>query len=152
MKRVVILLVVIFSIQSLFSQNPKQDRDKAAFREDLYRAQLSFVKREVEIYKGKEREFDKIYRRYVEAIWSLNPKRLGPPLGEREIEDIENEKIEQAFIRQTDRSVNLLLLRKEFFYEFKRVISPRDIVELYRLEREMGRKFQNELRRRKIDK
>lgn len=79
-------------------------------------------------------------------------KKIRASFGEREIEDIENEKIEQAFIRQTDRSVNLLLLRKEFFYEFKRVISPRDIVELYRLEREMGRKFQNELRRRKIDK
>jgi len=64
------------------------------------------------------------------------------------LEKFSDQEVEDIFIKQTDKSKRLLILREKYFYEFKRIMKPREIIQMYEIERDIMRKVQQEIRNR----
>lgn len=114
----------------------------------LMEAQLAEIKRNIIIEDRDIPEFERIYRDYIAEITDLNMGNKRPPLVDMSLEGLSDREIEEVFIRQNERAKRQLIIREKYFYEFKKVIPPREIVKLYRIERDIAKKAQNEIRKR----
>ncbi len=139
-----ILLIMGLPIVSLAQGIKKYPRMQMLLME----AQLAEIKRNIIIDDRDIPEFERIYRDYIAEITDLNMGNKRPPLVDMSLEGLSDREIEEVFIRQNERAKRQLIIREKYFYEFKKVIPPREIVKLYRIEREIAKKAQNEIRKR----
>jgi len=136
------MLIVAFSIEA-------QDIKKfPRIRMLLMETQLTEMKKNIVIDNNNVSKFDQIYRKYIMELSDLNLRNQGPALLDSSLDQISDGEVEDIFIKQTDRSKRLLILREKYFYEFKSVMKPKDIILMYKIEREITRKVQQELRKR----
>jgi len=137
--------LMIMTIVSMKAQEiQKFPRLKALLME----TQLSEIKKSIVIDNKNISKFDQIYREYIFEVYDLNSKYQGPALFDSNLEKFSDQEVEDIFIKQTDKSKRLLILREKYFYEFKRIMKPREIIQMYEIERDIMRKVQQEIRNR----
>ncbi|MDZ4058655.1 MAG: hypothetical protein U1D64_01290, partial [Bacteroidales bacterium] len=105
-------------------------------------------KKNISIDKRDIPQFDEIYRNYITEIFRLNSLYEGLVPLETNMDQYSETQIEENFIKQTDKSKRLLLIREKYFYELKTIIKPREIMKLYSIERQILRQAQQEMRER----
>ncbi|PKP05526.1 MAG: hypothetical protein CVU10_11755 [Bacteroidetes bacterium HGW-Bacteroidetes-5] len=146
------LKAVIFTAILLISANsslqaqirPGMPRVRALLME----RQLSEIKKNISIDSRDIPKFDQIYRNYITEVFELNALYEGLVPLETNMDQYSDTQIEENFIKQTDKSKRLLLIREKYFYEFKTIIKPKEIMKLYSIERQVLRQAQQEMRDR----
>ena len=114
----------------------------------LMERQLTEIKKNISIDSRDIPRFDQIYRNYIAEIFELNSLYEGLIPLEADMAQFNDAQIEENFIKQTDKSKRLLLVREKYFYEFKSIIKPREIMKLYSIERQILRQAQQEMKER----
>ena len=114
----------------------------------LMERQLTEIKKNISIDSRDIPRFDQIYRNYISEIFELNNLYEGLIPLEADMAQFNDTQIEENFIKQTDKSKRLLLVREKYFYEFKSIIKPREIMKLYLIERQILRQAQQEMKAR----
>ncbi len=114
----------------------------------LMERQLSEIKKNISIENKDITKFDLLYREYITELFELNSRYEGLVPLESDYEQYSDTQIEENFIKQTEKSKRLLLLREKYFYEFKTIIKPKEIMKLYSIERQILRQAQQEMRER----
>lgn len=142
----VVLLAALIIVNSILTAQirPGMPRVRALLME----RQLSEIKKNISIDSKDISMFDQIYRLYITEIFELNSRYEGLLPLESDFEQFSDTQIEENFIKQTDKSKRLLLLREKYFYEFKTIIKPKEIMKLYSIERQILRQAQQEIRNR----
>lgn len=142
---IITVILLISDNSSLQAQvRPGMPRVRALLME----RQLSEIKKNISIDKRDIPQFDEIYRNYITEIFRLNSLYEGLVPLETNMDQYSETQIEENFIKQTDKSKRLLLIREKYFYEFKTIIKPREIMKLYSIERQILRQAQQEMRER----
>lgn len=114
----------------------------------LMERQLTEIKKSISIDSRDIPNFDLVYRNYITEIFELNGLYEGLVPLENNMDQFTDTQIEENFIKQTDKSKRLLLIREKYFYEFKSIIKPREIMKLYSIERQILRQAQQEMKER----
>jgi hypothetical protein len=114
----------------------------------LMERQLTEIKKSISIDSRDIPNFDLVYRNYITEIFELNGLYEGLVPLENNMDQFTDTQIEENFIKQTDKSKRLLLIREKYFYEFKSLIKPREIMKLYSIERQILRQAQQEMKER----
>ncbi len=114
----------------------------------LMERQLTEIKKNISIDSRDIPRFDQVYRNYITEIFELNSLYEGLVPLENNMDQFTDTQIEENFIKQTDKSKRLLLVREKYFYEFKSIIKPREIMKLYSIERQILRQAQQEMKER----
>ncbi|MDP3451325.1 MAG: hypothetical protein Q8R90_00095 [Bacteroidales bacterium] len=145
-KALIITVILLISANSSIQAQirPGMPRVRALLME----RQLSEIKKNISIDKRDIPQFDEIYRNYITEIFRLNSLYEGLVPLETNMDQYSETQIEENFIKQTDKSKRLLLIREKYFYEFKTIIKPREIMKLYSIERQILRQAQQEMRER----
>lgn len=140
-----ILFLLMVSASRLDAQ---EIRNFPRVRMLLMETQLAEIKKNINIDSRNMQKFDKIYREYILEISALNFTYKGIIPLEANTENMSDPEIEDNFVRQTEKAKRLLIVREKYFYEFKTVMKPGEIIKMYRIEREIVRKVQQEIKNR----
>ncbi|MDP3437901.1 MAG: hypothetical protein Q8S04_11720 [Bacteroidales bacterium] len=138
------LLMVMANVTLSAQIRPGMPRVRALLME----RQLSEVKKNISIENKDITKFDLLYRDYITELFELNSRYEGLFPLESDYEQYSDTQIEENFIKQTEKSKRLLLLREKYFYEFKTIIKPKEIMKLYSIERQILRQAQQEMKER----
>lgn len=114
----------------------------------LMERQLSEIKKNIYIDSRDITRFDQLYREYIKELFDLNARYNGLVPLDSDFGQFTDNQTEEIFIMQTEKSKILLLIREKYFYEFKSIIKPKEIMKLYSIERQILRQVQQEMRNR----
>ena len=143
---IIIILLMTLSAGTIMQAQirPGMPRIRALLME----RQLTEIKKSISIDSRDIPRFDQVYRNYITEIFELNTLYEGLVPLENNMDQFNDTQIEENFIKQTDKSKRLLLIREKYFYEFKSLIKPREIMKLYSIERQILRQAQQEMKER----
>ncbi|MHC1779399.1 MAG: hypothetical protein AB9922_04080 [Bacteroidales bacterium] len=145
-KAIIIILLMILSANTIMQAQIRPGMPR--LRALLMERQLTEIKKSISIDSRDIPNFDLVYRNYITEIFELNGLYEGLVPLENNMDQFTDTQIEENFIKQTDKSKRLLLIREKYFYEFKSIIKPREIMKLYSIERQILRQAQQEMKER----
>jgi hypothetical protein len=145
-KAIIIILLMTLSANTIMQAQIRPGMPR--LRALLMERQLTEIKKSISIDSRDIPNFDLVYRNYITEIFELNGLYEGLVPLENNMDQFTDTQIEENFIKQTDKSKRLLLIREKYFYEFKSLIKPREIMKLYSIERQILRQAQQEMKER----
>ena len=63
-------------------------------------------------------------------------------------DSLTDEQAERLFFSQMEKAKNIIILREKYFREFRTVLSPKEIMQFHRIEKEVNRKMMQNIRQR----
>ena len=145
------MLLFLF-MTSVAKLNAQEIKNFPRVRMLLMETQLAEIKKIINIDNRNMQKFDQIYRDYISEVSNLNSTYKGLVPLEAKLENMSDPEIEDNFVRQTEKAKRLLIVREKYFYEFKSIMKPGEIIKMFRIEREIVRKVQQELKNRAKNK
>ena len=113
----------------------RPDRDKRMTREQLAAVQARHISDALSLDDRTSEKFIETYCRFQEEIWALGPR---PGRYEHKTDSTATaEEIDKAIQDKFDRSRQILEIREKYYEEYSRFLSPKQIQEMYEIERRM---------------
>ena len=113
---------------------------------ELQQAKMNILRHELSLNDAQFAEFEPIYNEYRKAL------RQGQPAaakGQRfDIQTASDEQVLEHLNNNLDRSIHIATLRKEYIPKFGKVLNPRQIAKLYKVDDSLARKAQEALHKK----
>ncbi|QHL86812.1 hypothetical protein GU926_04910 [Nibribacter ruber] len=126
-------------------------RNNVKLQERLTQAKLGEIQRNLAIPQEKMNALAPIYRRYDAEVNAIHFARQDLLQAGR-LANLSNEEADKVVAALLENAVKLSTVRKNYYAEFKTVLTPQQVMAMYRSEAQMRRRVQQELRRRMLNK
>lgn len=121
---------------SVSAQSHEGKRDHKANPEEFAKVQANHIADELKLDEATSSQFVKIYCDCSKEIWALGK----PGRGRKPATDAE---AEQAINRRFDHGQKMLDIRKKYYNEYRKILTPLQIEHVYQLEEQMMRNIQD---------
>lgn len=125
MKQTIKLMMVLFIAICASAQGFAQNADRRMNREELAATQARHIAKQLTLNEATTRRFIDTYCACQQEIWTLAP-------GQQRSADAAA-KIENRF----DRSQKILDIRRKYYAEYSKFLTPEQIDKVYRIEKRM---------------
>ncbi len=142
--KIIIILTIASATSQTYSQNPGRFPQ---IRERIMMAKLMEIRKSLNLDQATMDKFRPVYIKYEKEIAGLNT-RGQERLMRANSDSLSSEEAERLVLAQLDNTRKLLEIREKYYYKFKSVLTPQQIIKLYQTEAEIRRKVMQELRRR----
>jgi Spy/CpxP family protein refolding chaperone len=142
--KIIIILTLASASVQLFSQNPGRFPQ---IRERIIMAKLQEIRKALNLDQATMDKFRPVYIQYEKEITGINIKGQ-ERLMRTNSDSLTSEEAERLVLAQLDNTKKMLEIREKYYYKFKSVLTPQQIIKLYQTEAEIRRKVMQELRRR----
>ncbi len=141
MKRIIIIGVLILSSIATLSAQPQggQGGRNANFHE----FQMQMIVKQLAIDESKQADFKKIYTEYSKSMQGLRPDKR------HNTSSMTDEQIEAQILKSFSQSEQITALKKEYYYKFKTVLTPDQILKMYNIERQVNERINSEMQNRR---
>jgi len=140
MKKVIIISLMLFGIQSAWAQ--KED-----FREKLTEQRIEFIKKKLALTVEEEKKFMPIYTNYMDEFEALRKEnKESENLEKTDLTFKTDEECEKAISEMINAKEKELALIKKYNEEFKKVLPIKKVAMLYKAEHEFKREIIRKLR------
>lgn len=146
--KIVLVLIILFSNLTGKTQNP--DRFPR-IHERMLQAKLHEIKLSLKLDQARFEAFRPIYMDYEREVSGVNFKNLAR-FSRVDADSLSTEEAEQLIEDQLYTAKKLILIREKYYKEFRKVISPQQIIKLYQTEAELRKKVLQELKRRMMSR
>ena len=132
MKSVFRILMVVITI-STFCVNAYAQKDsrQRMTREQLAETQAKYIAREMAMDDATTEKFIGTFCQFQKEVWALGPRP------QRDSSNRSDAEAEQAMKERFAHSQKILDLRKKYYMEYSKFLTPRQIEKVYELERQM---------------
>lgn len=132
MKRLVSILfaVLALGIFGTSANAQKNDKEKMS-REELAESQAKYIAGQLKLDDVVTKRFTKTYCDFQEDLWKLGPRTRNDK------SNLTDEETKKALEDRFDHSQKLLDLRKEYYEKYSDFLAPKQIDQLYEIERKM---------------
>ena len=131
MKLVLVTLTLLVS-PTLYAQS--QGEKIRISRQELSEAQAMYISRMLGFDEETARKFESLYLMQQREIWALSPEESVKPSDRTDAE------VDRTIREGFERSEQILAIRKKYYKEYRRFLSPQQVERIYQLERRtMGR-------------
>lgn len=131
--KLVLVTWMLFVSSTLYAQ-AQEAKTPSPSRQELSRAQASYIARVLGFDEETTRKFEELYRLQQQEIWALSPQELAKSSERSDAE------VDRAIQERFERSEQILAIRKKYYKEYRRFLSPQQVERIYQLERRtMGR-------------
>lgn len=137
---------MVFAALSIAAQSQNQKRFPQ-LRERIFTAKMQEIKQSLNLDEATLNQLSPIYKQYEKEIEGMKI-RGQERLMIANSDSLTAEEAESLVLTQLQNAKKLLEIREEYYYKFKTVLSPQQIIKLYQTEAEIRRKVMQELRRR----
>ena len=144
--RVSVLLML--TLLSLGAQSQNSTRIPPV-RERILQAKLVEIRRSLNLDQATMQHFRPIYIQYEKEISGVNINNQ-VRLMRANYDSLTSEEAEKLVMVQLENAKRLIDIRENYYYRFKTVLTPQQIVKLYRTEAAIRQKVMQELRRRSM--
>ena len=121
------LLLMLLTLPGL-AQKPDAQRQKR--RQQMAETQARHIARQVPLNDKKTARFIPVYCRKQQEIWALAPQR-------RRQGRTDNDKAQADIEARFSRSEKVLAIRKKYYKEYRRFLTPKEIERVYELEKQL---------------
>ena len=121
------LLLILLTLPGL-AQKPDAQRQKR--RQQMAETQARHIARQVPLNDKKTARFIPVYCRKQQEIWALAPQR-------RRQGRTENDEAQADIEARFSRSEKVLAIRKKYYKEYRRFLTPKEIERVYELEKQL---------------
>ena len=121
------LLLMLLTLPGL-AQKPDAQRQKR--RQQMAETQARHIARQVPLNDKKTARFIPVYCRKQQEIWALAPQR-------RRQRRTENDEAQADIEARFSRSEKVLAIRKKYYKEYRRFLTPKEIERVYELEKQL---------------
>lgn len=108
---------------------------------------LNQVASRMNLEKEKVEQLRPLYLKYEREKQELMDGRMLREM-RTSPDSLTDEQAEQLFFMQMEKAKKMISLREKYFREFRTVLSPREIMEFHRIEKEVTRKMMEKIRQR----
>lgn len=138
------LLLAVMMTACCVTTNAQDKGKQRISREQLAEAQARHIAQQLAFDDETTAKFVDTYSRCQKEVWSLAPrKRVGKGASKTDRET--EEAIEERF----DRSQKLLDIRKKYYKEYSKFLTPKQIQRVYSIEKNMMKRLGKNANRRK---
>jgi hypothetical protein len=116
-------------------------------RERFSNTRLNQVASRMNLEKEKVEQLRPLYLKYEREKQELMDGRMLREM-RTSPDSLTDEQAEQLFFMQMEKAKKMISLREKYFREFRTVLSPREIMEFHRIEKEVTRKMMQKIRQR----
>ncbi|GGK81908.1 hypothetical protein GCM10011405_32080 [Rufibacter glacialis] len=134
-----LLLVVSGQAQDL--------RNNPQLQERLTQVKLREIQKTLLLEEEKMKALSPIYRRYESEVNSIHLARQARPKG-TSLQSLSAEEADKLVAQQLDNAVKLSTIRKNYYPEFKTVLTAQQVMTLFKAEAQIRRRVMLEMRRR----
>jgi len=116
-------------------------------RERIAQAKLREIKASLQLDEPTFSRFSPIYLQYEKEVTSIDFRKMGR-LMKVDADSLSVNEADDLIVNQLSAAKQLILIREKYYHEFRKVISPQQIIKLYQTEAELRKKVMQELKRR----
>ncbi len=143
MKKIFILgIIILSSITSLWAQSQRSQHQRGSGNSQRFQMQL--IIKQLVIKESDQASFEEIYTRYSSDMKKLRPKAMR----KGKTDELSEEEVEVQILESFDRAQRTTSLKKEYYEEFKRILSPKQILRMYNIERKFNERLNSEVQSR----
>lgn len=124
-----VVLSMCFTTVALAQQNNGQRPS----REQFAQKQAKYIAQNVPLNEELTAKFVETYMHYQQEVWALGPRPSKARQNQAERTDAEREKAMQA---RFARSEQMLQIRKKYYEEYRKFLTPAQIERVYQLEKQ----------------
>lgn len=138
------LLLAVMMTACCVTTNAQDKGKQRISREQLAETQARHIAQQLAFDDETTAKFVDTYSRCQKEVWSLAPRKRvgkGASKNDRETEEV----IEERF----DRSQKLLDIRKKYYKEYSKFLTPKQIQRVYSIEKNMMKRLGKNANRRK---
>jgi hypothetical protein len=141
-----VIVAGICSLLILTAQAQDQTRNPK-LQERISQAKLVEIKRALALSDAKMKELTPIFKRYEAEKSQLHFPGQGKMLRSNP-DSLSTEVADKLITAHLDNAVKVSTIRKKYYNEFKTVLTPQQVMRLYKSEAQLNKKVMQELRRR----
>ena len=127
-------------------------RNNPRLRERITEAKLVEIQKALNLTDAKLKQLAPIYKRYDAALNELHfarqQSRQGAVLLRTNPDSLSTEEADRIISAHLENAVKISTIRKEYYSEFKTVLTPQQVMRLYQSEAQLRRKVMQEVRKR----
>ncbi len=124
-------------------QLTEEQKTKMQEHKELYNIRLQIIKEELKLSEQQFEKFAPVYREYTKAV-RFNHVRV-PRI---DWKSATTQEINQLMKARFDNTINTAMVRKNYILIFEEVISPRQLMKLYRIENKLNARAREEYKKR----
>lgn len=145
------LIFILILNTGIYAQHKPQmppDKHYMGINKKFYEAQLDAITKQINLPPEEEAKLRETYRNY---FFEIEKARRFQMLNIRaSISDtLSDTQAEKIMLDQIKSGRRFLDIRERYYFEFKKIITPKEIMKLYRIEQEINRKLMQEVDRRR---
>lgn len=131
-----LILITACSLTATAQPAESEKRDQQVNPNEFAQVQAQHIADELKLDENTTRQFVNIYRECAMEVWAL-----GRPGGNKKATT--DAEAEAAIQRRFEHSQKMLDIRKKYYNEYRRILTPLQIERVYQIEEQMMRKLQN---------
>lgn len=116
-------------------------------RERMAQAKLREIGASLNLDQRTFDRFRPIYLNYEREITAVDFRKIGK-LMRAEADSLSPEEADRLIVEQLKAAKSMVEIREKYYYEFKKVLRPQQIIKLYQTEAEIRKKVMQEVRKR----
>jgi hypothetical protein len=151
MKKIISTILVVFALLTSFLSIAQNQVRQPRLHERIVQAKLGEIKRQLKLDEAAYQQFRPIYFKYEWAISGIDFRKLAR-LMKSNPDSLSTEEADQLISDQLQQAKKLIEIREKYYKEFRTVLSPQQIIQLYQTEAELRKKVMNEIKRRMISR
>jgi hypothetical protein len=151
MKHTISTVLVVFALLTSFVSLAQNQVRQPRLHERIVQAKLGEIKRQLKLNEAVYQQFRPIYLKYEWAISGIDFRKLAR-LMKANPDSLSIEEADQLISDQLQQAKKLIEIREKYYKEFRTVLSPQQIIQLYQTEAELRKKVMNEMKRRMISR
>jgi hypothetical protein len=143
-------IVFLFFVFTLFSSVNSQSQNLANFpmlNKRIVEAKLRQIRISLKLDQATFDHFRPVYEKYESEVSEIDFKRLNKLL-KSDPESLSSEEADRLILHQIEIARRMLEVREKYYIEFKKVLTPQQIIRLYQAEAELRIKVMQELKTR----
>ncbi|MFI3277812.1 MAG: hypothetical protein SNH13_07565 [Rikenellaceae bacterium] len=133
MKKLKLIFVAALMLASTIALQAQPRQQQRVSKEDFPKFQLQMLIRQLLIEEPKREAFSKIYMEYSKELEALRAPRKEQPKGE--VVAPSDAEIEKQILASFEAAEKSTALKKKYYTKFKEVLTPQQILKMYKVER-----------------
>jgi len=145
-----ILLITLILFTGFIAESQNPDRFPL-LRQRMEQATLREIRFQLHLDQKTFEQFRPIYLRYEHEVLGIDIKNMAR-LMRVETDSLSFEEADRLIVNQLETSKKLIHIREKYYREFRKVLSPQQIIKLYQTEAELRKKVLQEMKRRMMSR
>lgn len=140
-----LLILLLISVPAI----AQRESNRVDPGQKIFEAQLVEIKKQLNLPEAQEVKLEEIMRNYnneLDYARKMQARGMSFRMNPDSLSDAQAERI---ILGQIFSGRMFLKIREKYYFELKKILTPKDILKIYGIEQEVNRKLMNEFNRRR---